>query len=124
MILSKPLNLSVFLTDAAPSVGFGEFFNGEWFANVWLYEIQSLVNSRSTALFEHYPIVVACSLWGYLWTKKRITVFCDNAATVEIINKGRSKIPSIDGLILNGLKKARPSGNDKRMPLTISLVHK
>ena len=27
-------------------------------------------------------------------------------------------------LLLNGLKKPRPPGNDKRLPLTISLVHK
>ena len=31
--------------------------------------------------------------------------------------------PSIQ-LLLSGLKKARPSGNDERLPLTISLVHK
>lgn len=88
-----------FFTDAAPSVGFGGFYNNEWFADVWPTEIQSLRNSKSTALYELYPIVVACLLWGSRWTRKQIVVFCDNAATVEIINKGRSKIPTINSLM-------------------------
>lgn len=89
-----------FFTDAAPSIGFGGLFCNEWFADVWPIEIQSLENtSKSTALFELYPIVVACLIWGTRWTRKQITVFCDNAATVDIINKGRSKIPMINSLM-------------------------
>ncbi|XP_034437355.1 LOW QUALITY PROTEIN: uncharacterized protein LOC117759380 [Hippoglossus hippoglossus] len=81
-----------FFTDAAPSVGFGGFYNNEWFADVWPTEIHCLNDeSKSTALYELYLIVVACTLWGKSWARKQITVFCDNAATVEIINKGCSK---------------------------------
>ncbi|XP_034562822.1 uncharacterized protein LOC117829305 [Notolabrus celidotus] len=88
-----------FFTDAAPSVGFGGFYNNEWFADKWPLEIQALTESKSTALFELYPVVVACQLWGPSWTRKQIVVFCDNSATVEIINKGRSKIPIINSLM-------------------------
>ncbi|XP_034567346.1 uncharacterized protein LOC117832365 [Notolabrus celidotus] len=39
-------------TDAAPSVGFGGFYNDEWFADVWPAEIQSLEDSKSTTFYE------------------------------------------------------------------------
>ena len=38
---------------------------------------------------------MACVLWGHQWCRLRIVFNCDNLSTVEIINKGRSKIPSI-----------------------------
>ncbi|XP_062249448.1 uncharacterized protein LOC133958576 [Platichthys flesus] len=89
-----------FFTDAAPSVGFGGFYDNQWFADVWPNEIQRLNDqSKSTALYELYPIVVACILWGNSWARKQITVFCDNAATVDIINKGRSKTSIINYLM-------------------------
>ncbi|XP_034451457.1 LOW QUALITY PROTEIN: uncharacterized protein LOC117767731 [Hippoglossus hippoglossus] len=54
-----------FFTDAAPSVGFGGFYNNEWFADVWPTEIHCLNDeSKSTALYELYLIVVACTPWG------------------------------------------------------------
>lgn len=87
-----------FFTDAAPSVGFGGIFNNEWFADVWPMKIQA-AEAKSTALFELYPIVIASSLWGDQWSRKRIRVFCDNAAIVEIINKGRSRCTMINSLM-------------------------
>ncbi len=55
--------------------------------------------AKSTALYKFYPIVVACLLWGSRWTREQIVVFCDNSATVEIINEGCSKIPIINSLM-------------------------
>ena len=49
----------------------------------------------SIAFQELFPIVVACSLWGHHWIRKRIVFYCDNMATVLVINKGRSKSASI-----------------------------
>ena len=43
---------------------------------------------------------------------------CKDPASERILGN-----PSIR-LLLNGLKKTRPPGNDKRLPLTIFLVHK
>lgn len=86
-----------FFTDAAPSVGFGGIFDDEWFADVWPSELMEAA-PQSTALFELYPIVIACSLWGRKWSRKRIIVFCDNAPAVEII-KGRSKCALINSLM-------------------------
>ncbi|XP_018549880.1 uncharacterized protein LOC108895509 [Lates calcarifer] len=82
-----------FFTDAAPSVGFGGFFQGQWFASSWPTAFPE--HEQSSALFEIYPIAVACHIWGHLWQRKRISVLCDNEATVNVINKGRSSSGAI-----------------------------
>ena len=82
-----------FFTDAAPSLGFGGMFQNRWFAGSWPREFADL--DQSSALYEMYPIVVACHLWGHFWARKRIAVKCDNSAVVAIVNKGRSACPDI-----------------------------
>ncbi|XP_016519228.1 uncharacterized protein LOC103155683, partial [Poecilia formosa] len=87
-----------FFTDVAPSIGFGGYYKGKWFADKWPLEFQSLQNasgSPSSALFELYPIVIAAILWGHEWSKKSILIHSDSTAVVEIINKGRSRSPEI-----------------------------
>lgn len=81
-----------FFTDAAPSSGFGGFYQGKWFAERWP---ASFPNSESSALHEIYPIAVACCLWGHLWKRKRIAALCDNIAVVEVINKGRASAKAL-----------------------------
>ena len=80
-------------TDAAPSVGFGGFYQGQWFASAWPPSFSRFV--ESSALYEIYPIAVACHVWGKHWRSKRISVLCDNEAVVAIINKGRSSAKDI-----------------------------
>ena len=79
--------------DAAPSMGFGGFYQGQWFASEWPSHFAQ--HSHSSALSELYPIAVACHVWGSSWRRKRIAVLCDNVAVVEIINRGRSSSPDI-----------------------------
>ena len=78
-------------TDATDRA-FGGIFANKWFQIVFPDDIISQDNNdvTSMALLELYPIVVACFLWGCQWQKKRILFHCDNMATVQIINKGRS----------------------------------
>ena len=79
-------------TDAAGSVGFGGFFENQWFNGVWPPELSYENNDEiSIAFQELYPIIIAALLWGQYWTSKRILFFCDNIAVVHILNKGRSK---------------------------------
>ena len=87
--LSYPEDINLF-TDAAPSVGFGGFYNGTWFAAAWPPELSNKNPSSSTALFEIYPVVAAAVLWGHTWSRKSILIHSDNLAVVDIINKGRS----------------------------------
>lgn len=81
-------------TDAAGSTGFGGFFQNQWFNGIWPTELQFDTNDEiSIAFQELYPVVVAALLWGHHWARKHILFYCDNQATVNITNKGRSKSP-------------------------------
>lgn len=83
-------------TDASGSIGFGGYFRGRWFAEPWPEELHPLLDHKlSIAFCELYPIVVAAVLWGQEWRQKKILFHCDNATTVAIIKKGRSKSPDI-----------------------------
>ncbi|MGL5293018.1 MAG: reverse transcriptase-like protein [Aeromonas sp.] len=75
------------------------FFQGQWFAERWPDQISLAQNSASSALYELYPIAVACVLWGSAWSRKHIIMFCDNEAAVAIINKGRSSCVAIMPII-------------------------
>lgn len=89
-------------TDASGSIGFGGYFQGHWFSESWPKPLQRFIaeeDNFSIAFRELYPIVVAALLWGELWRKQRIVFLCDNQSTVAIINKGRSKCPTIMTLV-------------------------
>jgi len=75
-------------TDAASTVGFGGYFQKQWFSDRWPMAIVQNSCAPSMAFLELYPIVVAAILWGGLWERKKILFYCDNVGTVEIINKG------------------------------------
>ncbi|KAG1925038.1 proline and serine-rich protein 1-like [Pimephales promelas] len=97
--ISLPLDIKLF-TDAAPSDGFGGYYQGRWFASPWPPQLlDTPESSASSALFELYPIVVAASLWGKEWSSKSIQIHCDNEATVQCINKGRSRSLAIMPLL-------------------------
>ena len=97
---SSPEDLQLF-TDAAPSVGYGGYYGGRWFAEEWPEELKKnqCDSDHSSALFELYPIVVAASLWGAEWSSRSILVHSDNQTTVNIINKGRSSSLPIMSLL-------------------------
>jgi hypothetical protein len=89
-------------TDASGTIGYGGYFQGQWFSESWPTPLQRTSKDNdelSIAFRELYPIVVAALLWGHLWKKQRIIFLCDNQATVSIINKGRSKCPKIMALV-------------------------
>ena len=75
-------------TDASSTIGFSAYYQNEWFCQKWLVQIP---DKTSMAYMELYPIVAAAIVWGHRWSCKKITFHCDNEATVNILNKGRSK---------------------------------
>lgn len=79
-------------TDAAPSIRFGGYFNGPWFASSWPPELsnQSL-GEASSAAYEIYPVVIAALPWGRAWSGKNL-IYCDNEAIVFTIIKSRSAL--------------------------------
>lgn len=83
-------------TDASGKIGYGGFFQGEWFYGSWPDAIfNELTEKVSISFQELYPIVVAAILWGERWKRKRIIFHCDNQGTCFILNKGRSKSADI-----------------------------
>lgn len=91
---------SVALKSFAPSIGFGGFYNNQCFASTWPKEIPSLPkNMESSAHLELYAIVVAHISIGNCRARKQTVVLCDNEATVNILNNGRSSISAINRLI-------------------------
>lgn len=80
-------------TDSSASLGFGGLMGQRWFYGAWSNEI--LVRKLNIAILELYPIVVALYLWGSDLANKRISIFSDNLAVVDIINKQTSKEPRI-----------------------------
>ena len=83
-------------TDASGKYGYGGYFQGKWFAELWPNDLPKLGDDNmSIAFMELVPIVTCVVLWGSFWSQKRILFHCDNMATVAIINKGRSKSPFI-----------------------------
>jgi len=79
-------------TDASSTKGYGGYFQGKWVSSSWPNDIPSPKdNNLSMAFLELYPIVVAAVLLGSEWKCKKILFWCDNEATVAILQKGRSK---------------------------------
>lgn len=93
-LVSFPIDIQLF-TDAAPSVGFGGFYQGHWFASPWPPQLQDFPQSSVRALSHHH----SSFLWGKGWTANSILVHCDNKATVQCINKGRSHSPTLMPLL-------------------------
>lgn len=86
-------------TDAS-SIGFGGYFQGQWFSERWPEDLPTLSNQElSMAYKELYPIVVSAIAWGPSWSTKRLCFMCDNMATKCIVNKGRSKCVYIMSLM-------------------------
>ena len=49
---------------------------------------------------ELFAIVVASTIWGPKWSRKRVIFYCDNKPVVDIINSERSKSSRIMILVI------------------------
>ncbi|XP_063297879.1 uncharacterized protein LOC134586340 [Pelobates fuscus] len=97
-----PLTLEspVLWTDAAGQTGFAAIFENRWLRDAWPSEAIGLpAFTKTSALFEIYPIVAAAKVWGYLWGGKAVKCYSDNTAACEILNKGRSSSLIIMSLV-------------------------
>ena len=87
-------------TDASGFVGFGGYFNGQWFQGRWPPHLQlNRAGGISIEWQERFPIVVACAIWFPHFAGKRIQFWCDNESVVAIVNSGHSKAPRIMDLL-------------------------
>ena len=82
-------------TDAAGNLGYGTYWNGQWFSQPW----PSHLSSKSIEWKELYAIVIACETWGRYWSGKRLLFHCDNEAVVQVWQSGRSRCPDLMDLV-------------------------
>ena len=88
-----------FSTDASGSIGYGAFFNNFWFQGKWSSQFHGHTEQQSIAWKELFPVYLACSVWGNLWSGKRIILWCDNLSVTQILNSKSSKVTKIMDLV-------------------------
>ena len=91
MTRSYKLQICIY-TQTKTDKAYGGIYRNKWFQGKFPTKLLQGDETISMALLELYPIVVACVLWGKDWSGQRVLFNCDNTATVQIINKGRSKV--------------------------------
>ena len=76
-----------FYSDASASeiLGFGCIFNQEWFSMQWEDNFIRK-NTPSIQFLELYALCVGIFTWSHKLKSRRFTVFCDNLASVNMIN--------------------------------------
>ena len=83
---SRPADVVVH-NDASGALGCAARWQNGWFQYSWPLERRTTHISPKEAL----PIVLACAVWGKVWSNKKIQVYCDNAAVVISLNAGAQK---------------------------------
>lgn len=79
-------------TDAS-HLGYGGFFQGQWFAGEWSPEALAAARRKkrlSMPYLELLALVLAASSWGKFWRGKKITFLCDCKGVVDAITGQRS----------------------------------
>ena len=105
-ITSEQIN---FYTDASKALGFGCVFGKEYTWGVWEKSFIKKCDP-SIAYLELYALVTEVLVWSKKLCNRRIIIFCDNQATVEMVNKGASsckncqhllRILTLDNMLIN-----------------------
>ena len=89
-------------SDASGALGFGDYFNGEWFSGTWA----TSQASHSIAYKELFPVVIAAHVWGLHFARCHVLFCSDNEAVVYILNSRTSKIPVLMRLLRHLLASA------------------
>ena len=97
--MSAPTDAEVTL-DVAGSLGFGAYYNNEWFSGAW---VPSQAD-QSIAYKELFPVVVASHVRGSQWFRPHVLFRSDNEAVVHILLT--SKVPCIMRLLRHFLSAA------------------
>ena len=101
-----------FYSDASGNhkLGYGAVFDKKWLYNQWEHNYIKTYEP-SIEYLELYALTAAVLTWGHLIQNKRVIIFCDNSAVVQMINLSTSSCKTcmylIGLLILNGLVNNR-----------------
>jgi hypothetical protein len=81
-----------FSTDASGALGYGAFFNNFWFQGKWSSQFHAHIEQQSIAWKELFPVYLACSVWGNLWSGKRILLWCDMFQLLKFSTQNHLKL--------------------------------
>ena len=104
--VSEPI---IFYSDAskAPELGFRCYMNDKWIFDKWPKQFIQTCDP-SIEFLELYALVAGMLTWETYIKNARVTVFCDNKAAIQMVNKTTSSCPQcmklIRILVLNCLK--------------------
>ena len=90
------------MSDVSGFLGFGAFFNGEWFSGSWV----SSQASHSIAYKELFPVVIAAQVWGPHFARRHVLFRMDNEALVYNLNSRTIKVPVLMRLLRHLLASA------------------
>lgn len=68
-VSADALNL---IKDAAGSFGYGAYFDGHWSSECWTDVWSQLGLCKNIVLLEHFPVLVALTIWGEFFKNRRI----------------------------------------------------
>lgn len=89
-------------SDAAGALGYGAFFNKQWFNGIWI----DCQRPLSIAYKELFPVVVGAHLWGSQWHRQHVIFRSDNESVVAMLNSRSSKVPCLMHLLRSLLMAA------------------
>ncbi len=67
-------------TDTSSEIGYGAYWQRHWLQQTWPRSLQH----HSIQWKELYAIVMACEVWGHLWSQRRVLYHCDKLTVVHV----------------------------------------
>ena len=84
---NKNIHAEIYL--AASLVGFGAYFD----KMVYALALPDCFKQFHITQPEMLNVIVALKAWAYYWQDKKIKLYCDNMAVVEVITSGKTRDP-------------------------------
>ncbi len=75
-----------FASDASGSIGCGALWTPHWLQLLWRETGNNQIDVDSITFKELLPTVLACAIWGHMWTNQSVVVLCDNQGAVAGTN--------------------------------------
>ncbi|XP_053164950.1 uncharacterized protein LOC128350575 [Hemicordylus capensis] len=87
-------------SDAAGGLGFSLYLRDRWCAEHWPQDWAERGITRDLTFLELFPIVVAVHIWADQFRNSAVRFWCNNFATVQVVNRQTSKSLRVMGLVL------------------------
>ena len=65
------------------------------------FPLATRVKALSISALELLAVVVACRLWGHLFSRQKLVIKCDNEGVCQAVNSGRARAPFLQAALRN-----------------------